>query len=186
MLRAGLAALAMAVLSACSGGARDMPVVGGVDLTRYAGEWHQIAAIPAWFQRDCASDTRARYELIADDRIAVVNSCREAGGAREDATGVARPTGTPGEGKLEVTFVSILGLPIWLTAGEYWIVALDPDYRWSVVGHPSRDYAWILSRTPSLPTDTLRQLRERLSAVGYDTCRLIVTAGPGRPRLCDV
>lgn len=65
-------------------------------------------------------------------------------------------------------------------------MALDPDYRWSVVGHPSRDYAWILSRTPSLPTDTLRQLRERLSAVGYDTCRLIVTAGPGRPRLCDV
>ena len=30
------------------------------------------------------------------------------------------------------------------------IVDLGPDYEYAVVGHPSRDYLWILSREPTL------------------------------------
>ncbi|WP_374446918.1 lipocalin family protein [Stella sp.] len=186
MWRAAVAGWAMVGLAACAGGGRQMPVVERVDLGRYAGEWHEIATIPAWFQRDCASDTRALYRPLAGDRIAVVNRCREADGRLREATGTARTTGAPGEGRLEVTFVSVLGLPVWLAGGAYWIVALDPDYRWSVVGHPSRDYAWILSRTPTLPPETVRQFRARLADLGYDTCRLVVTSDPARPRLCDL
>ena len=186
MWRTTAAALAMVAVSACAGGGRDMPVVGGVDLQRYAGEWHEVASMPAWFQRKCASDTRARYAPLPEGRIAVVNSCREADGSLREATATARTVGAPGEGKLEVAFLSVLGIPVWLAAGEYWIVALDPEYRWSVVGHPSRDYGWILSRTPDLPPATLRDLRGRLAAVGYDTCKLIVTRDPARPRLCDI
>lgn len=186
MWRTAMAGVAMLATAACAGGGRDLPVVNGVDLQRYAGEWYEVAAIPASFQRDCASDTRARYRPLDDGRIAVVNTCREADGKLREASGTARTTGAPGEGKLEVAFFSVFGMPVWLAAGDYWIVALDPEYRWSVVGHPSRNYGWILARTPTLPPDTLRALRERLAAVGYDTCRLLVTADPARPRLCDL
>ncbi|BBK32920.1 hypothetical protein STHU_35540 [Allostella humosa] len=180
-------AAAVAMLGGCAGtGGANLPVVAGVDLDRYAGRWHEVAAMPAWFQRKCASDTTADYAPTPDGRITVVNRCREADGSTREATGVARPTGTPGEGKLEVSFLSVFGIPIWPAAGDYWIIALDPDYRWSVVGHPSREYGWILSRTPTLPAATLRELRGRLAAAGYDTCKLVVTQDAAKPRLCDV
>ncbi len=186
---AAVVAVAMATLAGVATARAEqstVPVVQGVDLLRYSGRWHEIAAIPAWFQRKCAVDTTADYAPAPDGRITVVNACREADGTLREATGTARPIGAPGEGKLVVTFLSVFGIPVWLAGGDYWIMALDPDYRWSLVGHPTRDYAWILSRTPTLPMETLVDLRQRLSAAGYDPCRLIVTADPRRQRLCDL
>ncbi|MGE0716650.1 MAG: lipocalin family protein [Alphaproteobacteria bacterium] len=188
MTRLSVRVVALALAAAAMGcaGGRDMPVVSGVDAARYAGRWHEIAQIPNRFQRECAGDTVAVYSPDSDGTIAVDNSCRRADGSREAAQGRARFTDQPGIGRLEVTFVSVFGYPLWLASGDYWIVALDPDYRWSVVGHPGRDYGWILSRSPEMPAATLRMLRGRLADVGYDTCRFVVTADPGRPRLCDI
>src|SRR5665213_3803413 len=39
-------------------------VVPSVDLARYVGKWYEIAHLPAWFQRDCASDTTATYTCL--------------------------------------------------------------------------------------------------------------------------
>ncbi|MCC7272330.1 MAG: lipocalin family protein [Alphaproteobacteria bacterium] len=181
-----LVVLLVAVLASACARHDDLPVVKDLDLQRYSGRWHEVASIPAWFARDCATDTTAEYTPSSDGTVKVVNACRRADGEREAADGIARAAGAPGEGKLEVTFVTVLGQPIWLLAGDYWIVALDKDYRWSVVAHPSRDYGWILSRSPTLTAATLRDMRDWLAAVGYDTCRVVVTADPGRPRLCDV
>ena len=59
--------------------------------------------------------------------------------------------------------------PFW---GDYWIVDLDSEYRWAVVGEPKRKYLWILSRTPSLEEDTLEGILSRLSGMGYDADQL--------------
>ena len=45
--------------------------------------------------------------------------------------------------KLEVSFF----WPVW---ADYWILEVGPNYEYAVVGHPSRDYLWILSRVPQL------------------------------------
>ena len=45
----------------------------------------------------------------------------------------------------------------WPFKGDYWIIDLDPDYQWAVVGVPSRKYLWILSRTPTLDGDRVRR-----------------------------
>jgi len=74
-------------------------------------------------------------------------------------------------------------------SGDYVVIALDPDYRWSLVAHPSRDYAWILAREPRLADAVLGRLRATLEAAGYDPCRLVLTAAadPRRgARLCDL
>ena len=75
-----------------------------------------------------------------------------------------------------MTFFRPLGFWLWPIAGAYDVLALDEDYRWSLVGHPSREYAWILAREPRLDDATLDELRERLAAEGYDPCRLTLTA----------
>jgi apolipoprotein D and lipocalin family protein len=156
----------------------------------YLGTWHEIAAIPAWFQRDCARDTMAQYQPAAESgQIEVVNSCRREDGTLLEADGRARFTGPEHEGRLEVTFVKLLGHWVWPIAGAYDVIALDPGYRWSLVGHPSRDYAWILAREQQLDDAVLSQLKKRLAAAQYDPCRLVLTASadPRRGRsLCEV
>jgi len=68
--------------------------------------------------------------------------------------------------KLEVSFVSFLGIrPFW---GDYWIIGLDENYQWAVVGTPSRKYGWILSRTPSLPDDTMKIIFSLLKSQNYN------------------
>ena len=54
-----------------------------------------------------------------------------------------------------MTFFDFGSWWVWPISGDYEVVALDPDYRWSLVGHPSRDYAWILAREPRWTTRTL-------------------------------
>lgn len=152
---------------------------------RYLGLWHEIASIPAWFQEDCVARTTATYELAEEPgRLTVLNVCQTAGGGREEAEGRARLTGALNRGALEVTFVEIFGWWVWPAAGDYTIIALDEDYRWSAVGHPSRDYGWILAREDSLPPETIKMIEARFRAAGYDTCRILTTPRQeGEPRL---
>jgi apolipoprotein D and lipocalin family protein len=169
----------------------EIPTVREIDLNRYQGLWYEISAIPASFQAKCASDTTAEYKLLNDGRIQVLNSCAQKNDDRSLAEGRARLNpkfNSPG--KLQVTFVKFFTW-IWAFSGDYWIIDLDPDYRYVVIGHPKLTYGWILARTRTLPMDTLLILRSRLTNIGYDPCRFIMSQNaekafePGT-RLCDL
>lgn len=163
-----------------------MSTVTGFDLQRYLGEWHQVAAIPAWFQSDCATNTRANYSLGDDGLMEVLNSCQTADGSINQAEARARFLASDSDGKLEVTFVEVLGAWVWPAAGDYWIIGLDTDYQWSVVGEPSREFAWVLARSQTLDTQTLRNIRQILEREAYDSCALLLTTPDQQGRLCDV
>ncbi len=57
----------------------------------------------------------------------------------------------------------------------YWIIDLDPEYRWAVVGEPGRDYLWVLSRDPQLDAELYRQIVDRATKRGFDTGKLLKT-----------
>jgi apolipoprotein D and lipocalin family protein len=76
--------------------------------------------------------------------------------------------------KLEVKFFPLL-------SGEYWIIDLGPDYEYAVVGHPSRDYLWILSRAPRLDRWIYDEIIEGVAAQGYEVERLRATKQPRVP-----
>jgi lipocalin/uncharacterized protein YbjT (DUF2867 family) len=147
-----------------------------VDLKRYAGDWYEVARLPNRFQRRCVGDVRARYVIRVDGRLDVLNQCRTADGTI-DAAGVARVVDTSTSAKLKVRFApaALSFLPfVW---GDYWILALGPDYSWAVVGSPDRKYLWILSRMPQLPAAVFAEAVAAARANGFDTERLV-----GRPR----
>jgi apolipoprotein D and lipocalin family protein len=178
------------VLAGCAGGQTRPPpsTVASFDLDRYLGRWHEVARVPNTFQDTCAGDVTADYSRQPDGLIGVVNACRNTDGAIERAEGVARPAADGAGGKLQVTFVSALGSPIWLASGDYWVIGLDRDYRWSVVGSPARDYGWILAREPTLPPPILAYLTRLIAEKGYEPCRFVLseTARAAAPRtLCD-
>lgn len=147
-----------------------LPTVAAVDIQRYMGEWHEIALLPNRFQSMCAADTRANYRLDGEV-VRVRNQCREADGSQAMAEGVAKVVAGSGNAKLRVSFFR----PFY---GDYWILALDPDYRWVLVGEPGRRYGWVLSRTPTLDAAVLEQLLSRAEALGYRRADFV--ASPGR------
>lgn len=146
-----------------------LQTVPHVDLGRYAGTWYEIAAFPQRFQRGCTA-SRATYTLRPDGQVDVVNACRKGSlDAPETAVkGRARVVDRTTNAKLEVSFFR----PFW---GDYWIVDLGADYEYAVVGHPSRDYLWILARTPSLPPEVQEGILHRLRLQGYEVERLVPT-----------
>jgi apolipoprotein D and lipocalin family protein len=118
----------------------------------------------------------ADYSLRDDGLIRVVNSCRKGSldGPLKQSTGRARVVDRTTNSKLEVSFFG----PFW---GDYWIIDLDPEYRWAVVGVPSRKYLWILSRTPTMDDALYREIVGRLPARGYNSDVLKRTLQPGQP-----
>ena len=137
-----------------------------VDLKKYAGLWYEIAKIPNRFQKQCVKGTTALYELKENGEIRVINSCYDKDNELDKTEGVARIVDNKSNAKLEVSFFSILGWrPIW---GDYWIIGLDENYQWAIVGTPSRKYGWILSRTPKLDETTMNKIFEILKDQGYN------------------
>ncbi len=168
-------ALLLSAALALPAAAADVVSVEQLDITRYAGQWHEIARLPMFFQRNCVGASTAQYTLRDDGMVGVHNSCRTEEGETDTVEGVARRDKTH-PGRLEVRFA-----PDWLswlplTWADYWVIAIDPDYQWAVVGEPGHDYLWILSRTPEMSRARFDELKALTTAMGYDLEALIVSA----------
>lgn len=153
----------------------DLPpvqTVETVDLDRYVGTWYEIASFPQRFQEGCAGTT-AEYSFDDDGGIRVVNRCFDEAltGPERVAEGRARLPDPSAPARLEVSFFG----PFW---GDYWVLDLDDDYQFAVVGHPGRDYLWVLSRTPQLDPVVYQGILDRLHAQRYATDRLVLTLQP--------
>jgi apolipoprotein D and lipocalin family protein len=73
-----------------------------------------------------------------------------------------------GNGRLKVSF-------FWPFSSDYWIIGLDDEYRWALVGNPNRKYLWLLSRTPQLDAASVEKARDIAARQGFDLDRLRVT-----------
>jgi apolipoprotein D and lipocalin family protein len=155
-----------------AGDREPLETVDSVDLDRYLGRWYEIASYPAWFQKNCTAVT-ADYALREDGLIEVVNSCRKGSldGKLKQSKGRAKVVDETTNARLKVSFFG----PFW---GPYWIIDLDPNYQWAVVGVPNRKYLWILSRAPQMDEPLYQEILSRLPERGYDWERLHRTLQP--------
>ncbi len=149
-------------------------VVEGVDLTRYAGKFFEIASIPSVasaFGR--CTNTTATYTLQSDGTIRLFNECflDRPDGIPLTIAGRARPLDDT-NARLAILFDGAL------FERAYNIIDLDPDYAWAVVG-ASPNGLFILSRTPQLDPAVYADILSRLPALGYDLARLLLTPQTG-------
>ena len=177
----------VALLTGCLmfGAAAATPPVRSVpkvDHERYAGTWYELARLPNRLQAQCAGDVSATYTPNADGSMDIVNRCRKANGDIERSEGHATPAGGDTSGaKLKVSF-----LPDWLQwfplgRDDYWVVLLDPDYRYAVVSEPDRNSMWVLARTPAMDDDTYEGLLVKLRLAGYPVDQLVRTPHTNMP-----
>lgn len=144
----------------------ELSTVDSIDLEKYSGTWFEIAKIPNSFQDHCEKNVTANYKINEEGDIIVTNSCIDYENELDEATGLARVVDKESNSKLEVSFVSILGWHLFW--GDYWILELEENYNYVVVGTPSRKYGWILSRSKELKDEDLESCFNVLRQNGYD------------------
>jgi len=151
-----------------------IPPVAQVDLPRFMGDWYVIAHIPTRVERD-AYDAVESYELRPDGRIQTTFRYRNKSFSAPLKT--MRPIGTAQPG----TQNAVWGMQfIWPFKAEYVVVFLSEDYSQTIIGRSARDYAWVMSRTPTLSEADYAGNLQRLSALGYDVSH--VRRVPQSPR----
>jgi apolipoprotein D and lipocalin family protein len=169
-----LAVSVPAIVMAQSTPKPDPVAVAAIDVNKYMGKWYEIARLPMYFQRKCVGDTTANYTLNPDNTIRVLNRCRIESGGFKEAEGLATSV-NEGNSKLKVSFLPAGLRWIPFTKGDYWVLSIDPDYQTVLVGGPSHDYLWILSRSPAIDAVVYDELIKTAQKHGYDTSGLIKT-----------
>ncbi len=159
----------MANTPCCMGSQRtrsvDTSTVTTLDVSRFMGQWYEIARYDHRFERGMTR-VMAEYTLLSDGDIRVQNSGWKDGKFKQ-ITGKARlPDPIRYPGRLEVSFF------LWFYS-DYYVLEVAPDYRYAVVGSSSDKYLWILCRTPQMPKHTLEHILSNLRTRGYDLSRLV-------------
>lgn len=145
----------------------DKTVVKELNIEKYLGKWYEIARFDHRFERDLVGVT-ANYSWREDGKIKVVNAGYKntLDGKRSEAVGKAKIPDPNVPSKLKVSF-------FWFFYGDYFVLELDKDYQWAVVGSSSDKYLWILSRTPQMKQELYDTILKNLTKRGYDVSQLI-------------
>ncbi len=144
----------------------ELKTVEHVDVARYMGTWYEIAKFPMKFENGLVGIT-ANYSLLPNGKVRVLNKgyVNDFSGEVRTAKGTARVVEPATNAKLKVSF-------FWPYAADYWILELGKDYEYAVVGEESRNYLWILSRTPQMDETVYNELLQRIKAKGFDITKL--------------
>ncbi len=145
----------------------DKTVVKKLDIQKYLGKWYEIARYDHSFERGLVG-VSVNYSMREDGKIKVVN-CGYKGsltGEYSEAIGKAKIPNSDVPGKLKVSF-------FWIFYGDYFVLDLDKNYQWAIVGSSSDKYLWILSRTPQMDKQIYDSLIEKLKSRNYDVSKLI-------------
>ncbi len=144
----------------------SIQVVKTFDLQRYLGRWYEIARLPHSFENGLDSVT-ATYTLRDEGKVEVINKgFNTAKGEWKEAKGKAFIPDTSAGAFLRVSF-------FWIFYGDYKIIVLDTlDYSYAMVTSHSKEYLWILSRTPQLDQHVYDELIRKAGEWGFDISKL--------------
>jgi len=143
----------------------DNSTVKQLDIHRYMGKWYEIARYDHSFERGM-THVYTEYSLEKDGKIRVVNHGIKNGNPKEIIGKGYQPDPKEYPGRLKVSFF------LWFYA-DYYILELDKDYQYALVGSSSDKYLWILSRTPEMPKAQLDGFLQNIARRGYDLSKLI-------------
>ncbi|CAM2862407.1 lipocalin family protein [Prescottella defluvii] len=180
---AASALLAAAPASAQPTGSADLwqPLapIPSLDVDRYMGTWHQLAAVPQPFNLNCARDTRATYGVIDASNVSVNNTCTTWSGGTNGIVGNARVNDPVTNAQLHVSFPSVPFQNSPEGPTNYVVTYLADDYSWAFVGDPARVSGFVLSRTPSVSADGWQQIRSVVESRGYNSCLVLTSPTTG-------
>lgn len=154
------------LLGACAPDAQStaaIPPVRNFEPARYMGVWYEIARFPHRFERGM-SNVSAKYSKREDGSIQVENQ-GILNGKIHRVQGVAHMKGETDVGELRVSFFR----PFY---GDYKIIYLAPDYSSVIVTSSTKEYLWILARSPVMDEKTFLLYLEMIRKWGFDMSKM--------------
>ena len=141
---------------------KSVPTVDYVDLDQFMGDWYVIATIPTFLERDAYNPIET-YQLNSDGTIATTFTFNK--GSLNGPTKIYRPRGFI---KDRVTNAIWDMQFVWPIKADYRIVYLDDNYQQTIIGRNSRDYVWVMARTPMISEQDYLNLMTKVGSLGYD------------------
>lgn len=159
-------------------GGPELSQVESVDLERYAGTWHQVAAIPQPYTLQCTNDTKAEYAVTPQGTVSVKNTCGSAISSDSSIEGEATVRDTDTNASLRVNFG---GVPFQDPNGpvNYRVTYLAEDYSLAIVGDPTRSSGFVLSREPELSPEQWSTVRGVIEDRGWWSCAFLAVPMAG-------
>jgi len=161
-----LVTFAAIILGGCAAKGPEMKTVDHVDIERFMGPWYVIANIPTFLEKE-AHNAVETYTLNDDGTIATQFTFRKGGfdGKVKEYNPKAFIQDKESNALWGMRFV-------WPVKADYRIVYLDDDYSKTIIGRQSRDFVWIMARTPTISDLHYDELVSMVDALGYDTSKL--------------
>lgn len=161
--------LGVAGLTSCStmSSKPEIKTASHVDLPKYMGKWRVIANIP-YFAEKGKVDSIEGYELRPDGKIHNTFEFRKTDFAHpyKKMEFTAEVVNKQTNAEWRVKFLPFLKV-------AYLVLEVDPSYQWTIVGHPSRKYGWIMAREKSISDELYNSLLTKVAAHGYDPKKFV-------------
>lgn len=170
VIRRGLTLALLLISASVPATALPNRPVAAMNLQRYMGQWHEIAHLPMFFQRKCIGPITATSVMVTDREIRLHATCPTRNTLKTVDVVVIPKQEQPAAFTIRIAWLSWLPLA-WL---EYWVVDIDPNYQWAVVGGPDARHLWILSRDHSMSRPLYQRLVERSRDRGYPVDKLMI------------
>ena len=164
-----VALLTVVGLSACTGVPEKITPVTQFQATPYLGQWYEIARLPHPFEEGLSRVT-ATYAERDDGGISVLNRGYSAEDKEwSEAEGKAYFVEDPQTGHLKVSFFGPFysSYIIWELGGK-----AEEGYSYAFISGYNHDYAWLLSRTPTVDDSLKQHFIEEAKKRGFDTSKL--------------
>jgi len=158
------------LLAGCQSGPRrgqpPMPLAAVVDVDRFMGTWYVHGYTPTPIDPAAHNPTET-YRRRDDGKIAT--TYRFNAGSFDGEEKVYHPVGRvhdpASQAERRMTFFGLITSP-------YLILAVDEAYETTVIGHPNRKLAWIMTRSPEISDETYERLRTELVRRDFDLSKL--------------
>lgn len=153
--------ISLLFLTSCSTAYLALDTVVEFDINKYMGKWYEIERIPNAFEKGLEENT-AFYSLAEDGNVIVINEGR----LIDDKTKIKQVKGkawvpdSKEPGKLKVSF-------FWPFSGDYWILKVDKDYTYALVGGPTGEFLWILARERDIDREIIQELKDFAGKLGF-------------------
>ena len=145
--------------------------VKDLNLKQYMGKWYEIAKYSFKYQTDCESATANYTYNDADGSVKVVNKCYVNNQSIRTREARAWVPDLSDKGKLKILFSGFPNDGV----GDYWVHYYDGEN--AVVGGPSGQFLWWLSRNPTVKARDVEPMLRIIKSFGYDTDKLMASPG---------
>lgn len=137
-----------------------------LNLNAITGPWFQIERLPDKAEKACTTDGMTLFAL--NDKKTTFQKgdfCRIKRGDLVSGNKSGKQN-KRGNGDLRESRFVLLHTSVY-------VLALDPDGQWALVGTPNRKSLWLLSRTDGLLPAVKARMTAQAAAMGYTTAKLV-------------